>query len=377
MSDLLSQDEINALLSEDTTNMSQNDTQSSSGASMSAQDKKALDEISSVFAASLQSVFGMLTGKEVNVGVVDSSCSNQNEFISSVEKDPFVLRAKSNGLGGKPLAIVMPQRSGQILSDMMMGGEGKDLSGVLSELDMSAAQEGISQVIGSAFTSISGMIKGERLLPEDVSSSVEGQSWVLFPQYEEMRVCYTKLKISISDVSNFDSWVVVSQDMVQAFGSALAAASQPAAPVAQPQQPKTFTQPTQPTQPAQPVQMQQPQQAPTFNLPGLQQPSPIVDVRPAEFSPITAKNIAGNPSRIDLVSDIPVRVTVELGRTRRNISEILNMSAGSIIELDKMAGESVDVLVNGKLIAKGEVVVIDENFGVRVTEIISAASRAY
>jgi flagellar motor switch protein FliN/FliY len=112
-------------------------------------------------------------------------------------------------------------------------------------------------------------------------------------------------------------------------------------------------------------------------MPGVQQPSPIVDVRPAEFSPISAKGVSGNVSRIDLVSDIPVRVTVELGRTRKNISEILSMSTGSIIELDRMAGESVDVLVNGKLIAKGEVVVIDENFGVRVTEIINTVSKAY
>jgi chemotaxis protein CheY-P-specific phosphatase CheC len=138
VSDLLSQDEINALLS-DSIDKSDNETSNLSGVSIAPQDEKALKEISSVFVSSLESVFGMLTGKGVNVRVIETSCPNQVEFISSTSDEPFVLRAKSNGLGDKPLAIVMPQRGGQILSDMMMGGEGKDLSGILSELDISAA----------------------------------------------------------------------------------------------------------------------------------------------------------------------------------------------------------------------------------------------
>ncbi|KGT72702.1 hypothetical protein MA20_48710 [Bradyrhizobium japonicum] len=78
---------------------------------------------------------------------------------------------------------------------------------------------------------------------------------------------------------------------------------------------------------------------------------------------------------LNLLLDIPLQVTVELGRTKKLIKEILEMSAGSIIQLDKLAGEPVDILVNNKLIAKGEVVVIDENFGVRVTDIISQWDR--
>ncbi len=73
--------------------------------------------------------------------------------------------------------------------------------------------------------------------------------------------------------------------------------------------------------------------------------------------------------------DIPLSVTVELGRTKRSVKEILELSAGSIIELDKLAGEPVDILVNQRIVAKGEVVVIEENFGVRVTDILSQADR--
>ena len=82
-------------------------------------------------------------------------------------------------------------------------------------------------------------------------------------------------------------------------------------------------------------------------------------------------------SRIDMLADIPVRVTVELGKTRKNISEILALTTGSVIELDKMAGEPVDILVNGKPIARGEVVVIDENFGVRITDVLGAGAKVH
>lgn len=78
---------------------------------------------------------------------------------------------------------------------------------------------------------------------------------------------------------------------------------------------------------------------------------------------------------LDMLLDIPLKVTVELGRTKRTVKDILNLTTGSIVELDKLAGEPVDVLVNEKLIAKGEVVVIDENFGVRITDILNQTDR--
>lgn len=105
-------------------------------------------------------------------------------------------------------------------------------------------------------------------------------------------------------------------------------------------------------------------------------PAPPRAVQTAQFSDLSRvqQTVAGNPN-LNLLLDIPLQVTVELGRTRRQIRDILEMSQGFIIELDKLAGEPVDVLVNNKLIAKGEVVVIDENFGVRVTDIISPMER--
>lgn len=96
-----------------------------------------------------------------------------------------------------------------------------------------------------------------------------------------------------------------------------------------------------------------------------------INVQPAQFQGFTndGGNIAGQEN-IGLIMDVPLNVTVELGRTSKLISEILDFAPGTIIELDRIAGEPIDVLVNGKFVAKGEVVVIEESFGVRVTEII-------
>ena len=96
-----------------------------------------------------------------------------------------------------------------------------------------------------------------------------------------------------------------------------------------------------------------------------------VNVQPAQFQTFSAESVpAGGGENMGLIMDVPLEVTVELGRTKKAISDILNFSPGTIIELDKIAGEPIDVLVNGKLVARGEVVVIEESFGVRVTEII-------
>ena len=95
----------------------------------------------------------------------------------------------------------------------------------------------------------------------------------------------------------------------------------------------------------------------------------------APFAPLPSNGQAGDLSQIDLLLDISLHVTVELGRAKMKIAEILGLRNGSVIELDRLAGEPADILVNGTLIARGEVVVVDEKFGVRVIEVVSRAKR--
>ena len=98
---------------------------------------------------------------------------------------------------------------------------------------------------------------------------------------------------------------------------------------------------------------------------------PVVNATPASFSKLSESKADGSKSEIDLIRDIPLELSVELGRTRRSISDILDFGIGTVVELNRLAGEPVDLMANGKLIARGEVVVIDENFAIRVTEIVS------
>jgi flagellar motor switch protein FliN/FliY len=102
--------------------------------------------------------------------------------------------------------------------------------------------------------------------------------------------------------------------------------------------------------------------------------SPLT-ARPAEFASLQPSNAAGAATNLDLLLGVTLRVTVELGRTKMSIEEILKLGPGSVVELDKLAGEPVDVLVNGRLIARGEVVVLDDRFGVRITDVVPPAQR--
>lgn len=100
-----------------------------------------------------------------------------------------------------------------------------------------------------------------------------------------------------------------------------------------------------------------------------------VKIQPAQFSPLEDKKGSKMEGNIKLLLDVPLQITAELGRTTMNIKEVLELGPGSVIELNKLAGETVDILINGKLVAQGEVVVVEENFGVRITNIIGPEAR--
>ena len=127
----------------------------------------------------------------------------------------------------------------------------------------------------------------------------------------------------------------------------------------------------------------QPYVPPKAEMPQMQQAMPQMqmqqmpqmqqaNIQPAQFQAFNTQmpQQMASQENIGLIMDVPLEVTVELGRTKKSIAEILDFTPGTIIELDKIAGEPIDVLVNGKFVAKGEVVVIEESFGIRVTEII-------
>ena len=382
--ELLSQSEINALLSGNS-GLGEGSATGNSGA-LSSEQRAVLEDIANIFSSSAASVFGMLAGKEVTAHVRQSEAVSQEEMVASVEEAPFVFRVQAGGLDNAPITVLATVKCALTLADLMMGGEGKELPEEAGELYLNAAQEGLSQVVGAAFTSMSGLLGGKRLMPENVASSLEEGEWLPFSALDAAEMIWrVYVTLEIEGLGSFPLDILLPLDAAKSIADEVHAivADKP-----QPEQPAPRPEAQAPAahQPAQ-AQAQAPQQHPQMQFAAMDGgPAPSfgnvydqasVDVRPAEFVPLTQKSVAAFGGKIDLVADIPVRVTVELGRTRKNIADILNMTPGSVIELDKMAGEPVDVLVNSKLIAKGEVVVIDENFGVRITEIVTSAGRVH
>ena len=345
--ELLSMDEINALMSGGGEGLGDVED-------VPEADAEQLAKVADTFANSENSVINILAGKNVTTNVSAPEVMTQTEFTAKFSELPFIFSSTFGGFDDRPLSLVVEQKGALTLASLMMGGGGEDITDP-SDLYWNAAQEGLSQVVGSAFTSLSGLLGGRRLMPENSVSSVAEDDWIAIAvEPAETKLWISQVNVVIDGLKPFNIWTCLALDDALEISNVMRGGGRPEP---QPQA-----------------------SAPTGGggiMGGRQNPGPAVNVNRAEFQPLGGGNAGGAPSPIDLIADIPVRVTVELGKARKSVSEILALTTGAVVELDKMAGEPVDILVNGKLIAHGEVVVIDENFGVRITDIIpGGAARA-
>jgi flagellar motor switch protein FliN/FliY len=246
---------------------------------------------------------------------------------------------------------------------------------------MSAVGEAMNQMMGAVSTSLSTMFNKKidisppkvnliDLAKEDKVTEIVGS---------EEKVVRVSFRMEVEGLIDSEIMQIlpieISKDMVNNLMSgSMEAEAAPEPPVVAPpamqQQVQSAPEPSYAA--PQPVQQQ------AYAAPVQQQArvASNIPVQPAQFSPLSTEPVTVNDANIGLILDVPLQVTVELGRTKKRIRDILELATGSIIELDKLAGEPVDILVNGKLLAKGEVVVIDENFGVRITDIVSPMERA-
>ena len=247
----------------------------------------------------------------------------------------------------------MRERDVKVITDLMMGGDGSNIDGELGELHLSAISEAMNQMMGSSATSLSSM------LGRMIDISPPEASLVTIMQLYPIDFAKSLYKIF----------------MEQQMGTSAAPAQPDPAPQPQPvPAPQPQPDPAPQPQPYVPPQAEMPQmqqampQMQMQQMPQMQQ----ANIQPAQFQAFNTQmpQQMASQENIGLIMDVPLEVTVELGRTKKSIAEILDFTPGTIIELDKIAGEPIDVLVNGKFVAKGEVVVIEESFGIRVTEII-------
>jgi len=253
----------------------------------------------------------------------------------------------------------------------MMGGDGiVDQSDEMTELDLSAVGEAMNQMVGSASTSMSSML--ERKIDIDTP-----QAFVLDFSDDDFfnSVGYSPTDLIACVSFKMEIGTLINSELIQIYPLEFAEE------VIKIMMPKTESIHMEPPEagegPAVSTSAQQPvaaAQQSAYAVPETRQPQNI-NVQPAQFQSFDIGDVVQQKENIGIIMDVPLEVSVELGRTNKKIREILEFSPGSVIELDKLAGEPIDILVNGKFVAKGEVVVIDENFGIRITDIISADKR--
>ncbi len=395
---MLSQDEIDALL-RGTNNLEFNDEETHDltppvDMYLTSMEQDALGEIGNISFGSSATALSTLLNQKVEITTPTVSVLERNK-LSEEFPQPYVAIHVSytEGFSGANL-LVIKQSDAAIIADLMLGGNGRNPADLLGEIQLSAVQEAMNQMMGSAATSMSTVFsKKIDISPPgiDLLDISAGSGTDRIPSEDILAKISFRLKIGDLIDSNIMQLIPIHfakslvEELLNPVGYGEIAATAYEEPAVVMQEPQVAYQNAHETQSSKIEQNYSiPQQTPSQQ--GMQSPQHLgsttggfqqpANIQPAAFSSFEPMKLQENESsNLDMLLDISLQVTVELGRTKRSIKEILELSSGSIIELDKLAGEPVDVLVNSKLVAKGEVVVIDENFGVRITDIISQRDR--
>ncbi|WP_069840322.1 flagellar motor switch phosphatase FliY [Bacillus sp. F56] len=369
----LSQDEIDALLNG--TGSTLDEPEVPEVDDLSEMERDAIGEIGNISFGSSATALSTLLNQKVDITTPSVTVIPKSK-ISDAFPEPYVAIEVNytEGFSGSNL-LVVEQSDAAIIADLMIGGDGKGADPSLGEIHLSAVQEAMNQMMGSAATSMSTVFsKKIDISPPRVEllDVTEEKGTDRIPDDEMLVKVSFNLKVGeLIDSSIMQLYpLTFAKDLIS---SLMNSGNAEEATMAQPD--ATYEQPKEPVTPEPRIEPKQQQPQPPKRQGTAKKAAPV-QVSPVEFSAFDPNEATQAPiNNLDMLLDIPLSITVELGRTKRSVKEILELSAGSIIELDKLAGEPVDILVNQRIVAKGEVVVIEENFGVRVTDILSQAER--
>lgn len=395
MDGMLSQDEINALLSgmntggDDTSDSSTATTtipednandNTDGGFTLTESEKDAVGEISNISMGTAATTLSSLLSQKVNITTPKVEVATWDDLSSKYDRPCVMLQISyKEGLAGNNV-LILRENDVKIITDLMMGGPGDvDPDEPLTELHLSAIGEAMNQMMGSAATSLSSMFNRKIDISPPIANLVETYNELddNLPGFLKNHFVMVAFKMQIGELIDSEIMQLYPKEFAQELLNMFM-------PSAEPEQPQVSQEDTANHQEEQVQNMGMPygygmpmQGMPMQGMPmqGMPMagyaPAQDVNVSPAAFQPFsTDVNPLTQKENIELIKDVPLEVTVELGRTTKSIKDILEFAPGTIVELNKIAGESVDVLVNGKYVAKGEVVVIEESFGVRITEII-------
>ncbi|WP_034452311.1 flagellar motor switch phosphatase FliY [Butyrivibrio sp. AE2032] len=356
-------------------------------------EKDAIGEVANISMGSSATTLYSLVNQKVNITTPQVELANWENVIQNYERPCVFIQIKYTvGLDGTNI-LILKEHDVMVITDLMMGGDGTNTEGEIGELQLSAISEAMNQMMGAAATSLSTMINQKvdisppqsTLLdminddPSDIAEFLTGTFVkISFKMQVGDLVDSTLMQLYPIDFAKTLKDTVIAGDASAAGEAAPEPAPAPAPEPAPAPAPQPMGMPG-----MDPSMMGQgmPQMGmPQMGMPQMQMAMPQMqmapqmmnmNIQPAQFQTFAGgTSIMAGGENIGIIKDVPLEVTVELGRTAKPIADILDFAPGTIIELDKVAGEPVDVLVNGKFVAKGEVVVIEESFGVRVTEIV-------
>lgn len=395
-------------------------------------EKDAVGEVANISMGSSATTLYSLVNRKVNITTPEVGFATWDNLLDQYERPCVFIQIKYTvGLDGTNI-LILKEHDVKVITDLMMGGDGTNTDGELGELHLSAISEAMNQMMGASATSLSTMMntKIDISPPEaellDLALVRNGEDVSPFLGGVFVKISFRMQIDDLVDSSIMQLYPIdFARKVVDTFMNSQSPAEEKKeeAPVAAPSQAAGQQPPVNQMGGAPQMDMNAganagygaagmtPQMNPNammnmggmqmgamgmnpqmMNMGGMQMgmnPQMMnmgmpggaamnqqaamqnINVQPAQFQSFSngGSAIAGQEN-IGLIMDVPLNVTVELGRTSKSISEILDFAPGSIIELDRIAGEPIDVLVNGKLVAKGEVVVIEECFSVRITEII-------
>lgn len=364
----LSQEEIDSLL-----NGSDN-TPAKEEELLSDIEKDLLGEIGNISMGSASTALYQIINQKVNITTPVVTVTTLKEIKESFETPTIVLDVEyTSGIVGRNILIIKTEDAA-VIANLMMGGDGKVDSHNLTELEISAVQEAMNQMIGSAATSMATMFSREVNISPPISKIWSNKAELLSNAIpEEQDIIRVNFKMTIGNLVDSNIMQVLPVSTAKKIVDIMMGKEEENQGVPQEQ-----------------VQVAQEVAATAVNTydevremkqqitekPIIETPAPKVEVHKASFEPLNNERSGVSSNKnIDLILDVPLDISVVLGRTKKSIKDILNLGTGSLIELDKLAEEPVEILVNGKKIALGEVVVVDENFGVRITSIVSSSER--
>ncbi|WP_346885398.1 flagellar motor switch phosphatase FliY [Clostridium sp. UBA4395] len=383
----LSQEEIDALLNGDG-GSSETEPVNEPAEELSDLEKDLLGEVGNISMGTAATALSAVVGKPVNITTPTITLSTLDKLKKSFKTPNIVLDVQFvSGIVGGNLFIINIEDSA-VIANLMMGGDGVvETPSELSELEISAVQEAMNQMIGSAATSMATMFSREVNISPPISSVCDENSEEISTDISaDEEIVNVSFRMTIGDL--VDSNIVqilpiatakkiVSIMMGTEEGSSASESTKASNEVKVVAEPKEISinnevvaneiasKDTNRNENNYSVQSQ-------GIVENHEEP---VNVKQASFGQLEEIRGAEMPKNIDLILDVPLELSVELGRTKKNIRDILALTRGSLIELNKLAEEPVDIFINGKRIAHGEVVVVDENFGVKITEIASGEDR--